>query len=47
MAHRVSSIRRSLHRPCGGTDTSSGMARTRGSSLKQDVSLGVLRKQCN
>jgi len=26
-----------VHRPCGGTDIVSGMARTGGSALKQDV----------
>ena len=37
MAHRASSVRRSVYRPCGGTDIVSGMARTGGSSLKPDV----------
>jgi hypothetical protein len=37
MAHRASSVRRSVYRPCGGTDIVSGTARTGGSSLKQDV----------
>ena len=42
MAHRVSSIRRSVYRPCGGTDIVSGMARTGGSALKQDVKVRAL-----
>jgi hypothetical protein len=42
MAHRVSSIRRSVYRPCGGTHIVSGMARTGGSAVKQDVNVGVL-----
>ena len=37
VAHRTSSIRRGVYRPRGGTDIVSGMARTGGSSFKQDV----------
>jgi hypothetical protein len=42
MAHRVSSICRSVYRPCGGIDIVSGMARRGRSSLKQDVKVSVL-----
>ena len=41
MAHRASSIRRSVYRPCGGTDIVSGMARTARNSLKRDVDVKV------
>jgi hypothetical protein len=33
-----------VYRPCGGTDIISGMARTGGSALKQDVKVGVFVK---
>ena len=42
LAHRASSICRSVYRPCSGIDTVSGMARTGGSSFKQDVKAGVV-----
>jgi hypothetical protein len=31
-----------VYRPCGGTDIVGGMARTGGSSFKQDVKVGVV-----